>query len=278
MTAADLSTDSISAALTGSFGRELRVHDAVGSTNDEALEWAAAGAPEGAVVTADQQTQGRGRWSRAWLSPPGTSLSVSLVLRPPDPAITSLLTTLLGVAVAEAIEAAGGVTCRIKWPNDVLVDGRKVAGILVESRSTGRGVDAVVAGIGVNVSWAPEEMPEEIREGATSLVAAGAGPLPRGPLIATILGAVEDRYGRAHTPEGRTAVVAAAEARSAILGQPVLLRRSDGTLVEARALALLPDGALEVEGPDGNLVVTAGEVERIRATEPQDGPPGETTA
>jgi BirA family biotin operon repressor/biotin-[acetyl-CoA-carboxylase] ligase len=73
VTADDLSIEAISAALTGSFGRDLRVHDAIGSTNDEALEWAAAGAGEGAVVTADQQTQGRGRWSRGWLSPPGRS-------------------------------------------------------------------------------------------------------------------------------------------------------------------------------------------------------------
>ena len=264
MTADDLSTESITAALTGSFGRELRVHDAVGSTNDEALEWALAGAPEGAVVTADQQTQGRGRWSRGWLSPPGRSISLSLVLRPSDPAVTGFVTTVLGVAVAEAIETAGGVTCGIKWPNDVVVEGRKVAGILVESRSSGEGVDAVVAGVGVNVSWSPEEMPEEIRGGATSLVAAGTGPLPRGPLIALMLGSIEDWYVRAGTSEGRAEVIAAASERSTILGHRVLLRRSDGTLTEATAVGLSEDGALRVESAGETFSVTAGEVERIR--------------
>ncbi|MDQ4026404.1 MAG: biotin--[acetyl-CoA-carboxylase] ligase [Actinomycetota bacterium] len=263
MTADDLSIESISAALSGSFGRTLRVHDAIGSTNDDALEWAAAGAPEGAAVTADQQTQGRGRWSRGWHSPPGRSISLSLVLRP-DPDVAALLTTLLGVAVAEALEEAAGVTCGLKWPNDVVIDGRKVAGILVESRSPGGPVDAVVAGIGVNVSWSPDEMPAEIGAGATSLAAAGAGPLPRGPLVARILGAVEAWYRRAQTAEGRAAVVAGAEARSTILGHAVLLRRSDGTLVEATATGLREDGALQVDAGGETFAVTAGEVERIR--------------
>ncbi|HEV2756206.1 MAG TPA: biotin--[acetyl-CoA-carboxylase] ligase [Actinomycetota bacterium] len=265
MIADDLSTEAIAAALTGSFGRELRVHDAIGSTNDDALEWAAAGAPEGAAVTADQQTQGRGRWSRGWHSPPGRSISLSLVLRP-DAEVAPLLTTVLGVAVAEALEDAGGVTCGIKWPNDVVVDGRKVAGILVESRSLGGCVEAV-AGMGVNVSWSPDEMPEEIRAGATSLAAAGAGPLPRGPLIARILAAVEDWYARARTPEGRAEVVAAAERRSTILGHSVLVRRSDGTLVEATARGLRADGALQVDAGGESFAVTAGEVARIRTAE-----------
>ncbi|MFN2586789.1 MAG: biotin--[acetyl-CoA-carboxylase] ligase [Actinomycetota bacterium] len=263
MIADDLSIESITAALGGSFGRELRVHDSIGSTNDDALEWAAAGAPEGAVVAADRQTKGRGRWSRGWHSPPGRSISLSVVLRP-DEARAALLTTVLGVAVADALEAEAGITCGIKWPNDVVVDGRKVAGVLVESRSTGAGIEAAVAGVGVNVSWSPDEMPAEIRGGATSLAAAGAGALPRGPLIARMLASIEEWYRRAETVEGRADVVSAAEARSTILGHPVLLRRTDGTLVEATARRLRGDGALEVEAGGTAWAVTAGEVERIR--------------
>ncbi|HEX2058522.1 MAG TPA: biotin--[acetyl-CoA-carboxylase] ligase [Actinomycetota bacterium] len=260
----DHSTDALRAALRGSFGQELRVHDAVGSTNDEALEWAAAGAPEGAIVTADQQTQGRGRWNRSWLSPPGRSISLSLVLRPRDQEQAGLVTTLVGVGVAEAIETAAGVRCGIKWPNDVVADGGKVAGILVESRSSGEGLGPVVAGIGVNVSWGREEMPEEVRRGASSLVAEGAGPLPRAALIAEVLASIEDWYRKAETHGGRAEVVAEATARSTILGHAVLLRRADGTLAEAEAIALLEDGSLQVE-LDGALVpVTAGEIERIR--------------
>jgi BirA family biotin operon repressor/biotin-[acetyl-CoA-carboxylase] ligase len=260
----DLSRDAIAGSLRGSFGRDLRVHDAVGSTNDEALEWAAAGAPEGAVVTADQQTKGRGRWSRSWHSPRGRSISLSLVLRPDDAARTALVTTALGVAVAEALEAAAGVDCTVKWPNDVLAGGKKVAGILVETRSSGGGIDAVVAGVGINVSWAPEEMPAEIRDDATSLVAAGAGPLPRAAIVAEVLDEAERWYGMTATPEGRAEVVAAAAARSAIIGHAVLLRHSDGRMVEGRAAGLLEDGSLQVE-VDGELVaVAAGEVERVR--------------
>jgi BirA family transcriptional regulator, biotin operon repressor / biotin---[acetyl-CoA-carboxylase] ligase len=260
----DLSTDAIRAALRGSFGRELQVHDAIGSTNDAALEWAAAGAPEGAVVTADQQTQGRGRWNRSWLSPPGRSISLSLVLRPRDAAQAALVTTALGIAVADAIETAAGIRCGVKWPNDVVADGGKVAGILVESRSSGGDVGFVVAGVGINVSWGPEEMPPEIRQGASSLVAEGAGPLPRAALIGELLESIEEWYSRAGSVAGRAEVVEAATARSTILGHPVLLRGSDGTLSEGRAVALLDDGALQVEIDGALVAVTAGEVERIR--------------
>ncbi|MDQ4124329.1 MAG: biotin--[acetyl-CoA-carboxylase] ligase [Actinomycetota bacterium] len=264
MPAEDLSTDALRAALRGSFGKELRVFDEIGSTNDEALAWAAAGAPEGAVVTADQQTAGRGRWNRSWLSPPGRSISLSLVLRPRSAEQAGLVTTALGVAGADAIEAAAGIRCGVKWPNDVVAPGGKVAGILVESRSSGASVGYFVAGIGVNVSWGPEEMPPEIRDGASSLVAEGAGPLPRSALIGELLWSMERWYSAAATPAGRAEIVRAATERSTILGHPVLLRRSDGTLQEGRATALLEDGALQVE-VDGSLVaVTAGEVERIR--------------
>jgi BirA family biotin operon repressor/biotin-[acetyl-CoA-carboxylase] ligase len=176
-----------------------------------------------------------------------------------------LVTTVLGVAVAEAIEAAAGVTCGIKWPNDVVAPGGKVAGILVESRSPGGSVGAIVAGVGVNVSWGAEEMPAEIRKGASSLVAEGAGPLPRSALIAELVASIEHWYRKAETGAGRAEVVGAATARSTILGHPVLLRRSDGTLSEAKAVALLPDGALQVELDGALSSVTAGEVERIRA-------------
>ncbi len=264
MPADDLSTDAISAALRGSFGRDLRVHDAIGSTNDEALAWAVAGAPEGAVVTADQQTQGRGRWNRAWLSPPGRSISMSLVLRPSSTAQAALVTTVLGVAAAEAIEAAAGIRCGVKWPNDVVAPGGKVAGILVESRSSGGSTGPLVAGIGINVSWGPEEMPAEIREGASSLVAEGAGPLPRSAVIGELLWSVERWYRKAESADGRAEVVSEASARSTILGHPVLLRGPDGTLSEAKAVALLEDGALQVEKDGALVAVTAGEVERIR--------------
>ncbi|MDQ3956766.1 MAG: biotin--[acetyl-CoA-carboxylase] ligase [Actinomycetota bacterium] len=265
MTAADLSKETVSAALTGSFGRHLRVHGSVTSTNDEALTWADAGAPEGAVVVADYQTEGRGRWSRTWLSPPGSALMFSLVLRPAGPEVAALLTTALGVAVAEAIERAAGLAAGVKWPNDVVVRGKKAVGILVEARSSGETPGAVAAGIGMNVSWSPDEMPEEIRASSTSLQSAGAGPLPRGALLAEVLGAIERWYALLSEPEGRARVVDAATARSTILGHPVVLRYGDGSLLEGKAVRLRDDGALELERDGATIAVTAGEVERVRA-------------
>ena len=264
MTDDDLSTEAVSAALSGTFGRPLRVHVEVASTNDEALEWAMSGAPEGAVVVADHQAAGRGRWARTWLSPPGRALMFSLVLRPAAN-VVPLLTTALGVAVAEAVENAAGLDCGLKWPNDVVVGGKKTAGILVEGRSSGDGVEAVAAGVGINVSWPVEEMPEEIRAGATSLVSAGAGPLPRAALLAEVLAATERWYRRLSAEDGRSALIEAATKRSTILGHRVLLRHSDGSLIEATALRLLADGALEIEADRKRTAVTAGEIERVRA-------------
>ncbi len=135
-----------------------------------------------------------------------------------------------------------------------------MAGILAEARTPG----PVIAGIGVNVSWGPEEMPPEIRDGASSLVTEGAGPLPRASVIGELLWSIEQWYRKAETAPGRAEVVEAATARSTILGRPVLLRGPDGTLSEARAVALLEDGALQVEKDGALVAVTAGEVERIR--------------
>ena len=136
------------------------------STNAEALRLAAAGEPEGLVVVTDAQTSGRGRLGRAWWAEPGTSLLASWLLRPTlEPERLPLLSLVAGVAAARAASAAGGVEVRLKWPNDLLLDGRKLGGIL--SESDGRG--AVVVGLGVNVRQ--DVFPDDIRETATSLAA-----------------------------------------------------------------------------------------------------------
>jgi BirA family transcriptional regulator, biotin operon repressor / biotin---[acetyl-CoA-carboxylase] ligase len=154
-------------ARTREWVREVRTFDAIPSTSDVLKEAARQGAPEGVVAVASVQTAGRGRHGRAWVSPPG-NLFLSFLLRPEDPSILSLLPLAAGVAVAEAL-AAEGVEARLKWPNDVLVSARKLAGILAEASTGGAGVESVVVGIGANVNLRRADVPEDLRDTVTSL-------------------------------------------------------------------------------------------------------------
>lgn len=136
------------------------------STNERARELAAAGAPGGTVVTAAEQSAGRGRRGRVWSAPPGKALLLSALLRPLELELEHVLLPLaVPVAVCEAIESLAPVTARIKWPNDVWVEGRKVAGVLIEARPP----EWAVIGIGVNVSIAPDEFPSDLRQPAISI-------------------------------------------------------------------------------------------------------------
>jgi BirA family transcriptional regulator, biotin operon repressor / biotin---[acetyl-CoA-carboxylase] ligase len=151
---------------TTRFGTPHRHCRRVGSTNTVARELAAAGAPHGTVVTAAEQTAGRGRQGRTWTAPPGSALLYSAVLRPLEPR-HSLLPLAVPLAVCEVAERLRpGVDCKVKWPNDVHLDGRKLAGILIESRPQD---GWAVLGVGLNLTIADDEFPEELRDRATSL-------------------------------------------------------------------------------------------------------------
>lgn len=148
--------------VVGTPHRHYRVTD---STNARARELAAAGAPHGAVVTADEQTEGRGRQGRSWVAPAGKALLYSAIIRPLGE--RPLLPLAAGLAVCEAAEQlAPGIECRVKWPNDVLLSGRKLAGVLIEARPQD---DWAVIGVGLNLTIEPEEFPPELRDSATSL-------------------------------------------------------------------------------------------------------------
>lgn len=242
----------------GRFGEPLIAAFETGSTNLDALDKAELSATEGTVVVADHQRSGRGRWGREWLGVPGASLMFSLVLTPEGDA--SLITTALGVAAAEAIETLTGLPCKIKWPNDIEIDGKKVAGILVESRSGAGRIQALVAGMGVNVTLEAEDFPEVLRGRATSI---GIELLKRGErfppsreqLLAAILIAFETRY-----PVDPAAIVSDAMSRSSVLGLDVTVTFSDDRSITGRATQLLEDGALELSTPDGTVAVTSGEI------------------
>lgn len=165
--------------------------ESVTSTNDEAREAALAGAVEGSTFLAETQTAGRGRQGRAWLSPPGKSLLFSIILRPAlPPQEFPLLTAIAGLAVARACIALTGCEARTKWPNDVVVGGRKLAGILTEARAP----EFAVLGLGVNVSQQPEDFPSELQSTATSLAQCGTPPPPREALLTEILNRLDGLY------------------------------------------------------------------------------------
>ena len=184
------------AVLRPRFGRlvtQTLFFDATGSTNDVIAELAATGADEGAVAIADRQTAGRGRRGRTWFSPPGAGLYVSLLLQPGKSATdaaraTSLLTLTAGVALAEGVQTATGLAPDIKWPNDLLVGRRKLAGILAE----GVAADQVVLGFGINVS--PAAYPPDVADRATSLDSELGRSIDRGLVCAHALAALARRY------------------------------------------------------------------------------------
>jgi BirA family biotin operon repressor/biotin-[acetyl-CoA-carboxylase] ligase len=146
------------------FGHPRHHHSTIESTNERARELVDAGAPSGTVVTADEQSAGRGRQGRTWSSPQGKALLYSAILRPLSYR-HRLLPLAVPLAVCEAAEALGAGECRVKWPNDVWLDGRKLAGVLIEARPP----EWAVIGVGLNVAIEPGEFPEELRDTATSI-------------------------------------------------------------------------------------------------------------
>jgi BirA family transcriptional regulator, biotin operon repressor / biotin---[acetyl-CoA-carboxylase] ligase len=228
-------------------------HRTTDSTNERAKELALAGAPHGTLVTADEQTAGRGRQGRVWVAPAGKALLMSVVLRDLGTA-QAYLPLAAAVAVCEACEQSAPVRCTIKWPNDVWVDGRKLAGILLEGRPQ---EGWAVLGIGLNVSIAEDEFPEELRGLATSLGAAAAGPgRPPSP------GEVLDRLLRALDARVAAApdeIVSAWRERDALRGQMVRWLGGEGT-----ATGIDDSGALMVETSSGRVTLDAGEVHLLR--------------
>ena len=228
-----------------------RVHYRVtDSTNERAKELALGGAPHGTLVTADEQTAGRGRQGRAWVAPAGKALLMSVVLRDLG-AVQAYLPLAAALAVCEACEQSAPVRCEIKWPNDVWVERRKLAGILVEGRPQ---EGWAVLGIGLNVSTAEDEFPDELRGLATSLSAASGERTSPGEVLARLLSALEARL---DTSPGE--IVAAWRERDALRGQTVRWAEGEGT-----ATGIDDSGALMVETSSGRVTLDAGEVHLLR--------------
>ena len=235
-----------------------------GSTNADLL---ARGGPEGQVLVAEEQTAGRGRAGRTWVSAPGASLTFSVLLRPASvpPAARGWLPLLTGVAVAAAVRSAAGVAAVLKWPNDVLVGDRKLAGILVEQFSAG---DAVVVGVGINVTTPEDALPvSPAGLPATSLLAEGAD-VAREALLTEILRGLEQEYlgFRADPDPERSGLLAKYTAACATLGRTVRVELPAGRVMDGLAEGIDRGGRLLVRpaGAASATPVSAGDVVHLR--------------
>jgi BirA family biotin operon repressor/biotin-[acetyl-CoA-carboxylase] ligase len=229
------------------------------STNDVAREQARRGARAGFVVAAARQTRGRGRLGRAWESAPGLGLYVSLLLRPDFPATEAgRLTILASVAASDAVENAAGLRPRIKWPNDLVIGGKKLGGLLIESEPRGARLDHAVIGIGINVRHSADDFSEEVRALATSLRIATGKLFRRADVLVALLRAFEHRLERPFA-EAREAWAES----SLTLGQRVELSTARGTR-RGQALGLDESGALLLRNEAGEIeTVTAGDMRAV---------------
>ncbi|MFI7698192.1 biotin--[acetyl-CoA-carboxylase] ligase [Nonomuraea sp. NPDC049480] len=238
----------------------VTVVDSTGSTNADLAEAAREGAPEGTVLVAESQLAGRGRLGRAWTAPPRSGLTFSILLRPRIPvAAMGWLALMYGVAAASAVRRLAEVDVRLKWPNDLLIGERKLAGVLAE-----RSDDAVVIGMGLNVSLRPEELPIEA---ATSLAIEKAACTDRDPLLRAVLREVERHYldwteagGDPEASGLRSAYLAA----SATIGRLVRLELPSGEVLIGQATGVDEFGHLQVAGEDKQYTLSAGDVVHVR--------------
>lgn len=240
-------------------GQEIRYFDDVTSTNNEAKLLAANDCPEGTLVVAEAQNSGRGRLSRGWFSPWGKGIWMSVVLRPKfSPQEAPKCTLMAAVAINKAIRQVSGIDCGIKWPNDILYQGRKLVGILTEMSAEMDAINYVVLGMGINVNIGEGEFPDDIAAIATSIALASGKPIDRLELLSAILKQLEDIYQIA-AAEGFKAVLDEWRTQSITLGQAVDVigfnRKFSGIAVN-----IDDDGALLVKMGDSIERVLAGDV------------------
>lgn len=251
---------------THDLGQVLHCEEELPSTNDLAKELAETGAVHGEVVIAECQTAGRGRRGRSWVSPAGRNLYLSVVLRPAlPPQRAPELTLVASLAACDACRQAG-VDAGIKWPNDVLVGGRKVAGILTELSAEPDLVHWVVLGIGVNLNATAEDFPDDLRDVATSLALERGQPVPRALFTAALLSTLE-QWLDVHAAEGFEPIRQAWRERSCTLGHEVRVE-ADGRELSGEAEDIDEGGALVVRTPSGRVRVVAGDVRFVRRVDP----------
>ena len=233
---------------TRSLGRRIDLHDRLGSTNREAVALGQAGVEHGTLVLADAQTAGRGRMARSWFSPPGVNLYGSVLIRLTIDAQglaawLSWLPLMAALGAAEAIEVVGAVRIAVKWPNDLLINERKVGGILCESGASAGSGSFQVIGIGINVNGASEDFPDELRHIATTLRQETGGFLDRNRLVAQLLIELESCL-ETFMSLGSEPLALAYRRRCATIGKTVKAMLADGNEYIGVAEAIEHDGSL----------------------------------
>ena len=240
-------------------GYEVRFLNETESTNRDVDAAALAGAAEGLLIIADSQTAGRGRMTRTWFSPAGDNLYFSLLLRPDvGLAVVPSLPLVVGLAVAEAIVAcAPALLPKIKWPNDILVNGKKICGILCELQTKKDNVDYVVVGVGINVNLTADQMPVELKERATSILIENGESLKREQLLAAILNRLEPIYDNWRA-FGFKPLVQNINALDALRGVSIRMDLS-GAPIEGIASGIQDDGSLLLQTTKGPIPIYSGE-------------------
>jgi BirA family transcriptional regulator, biotin operon repressor / biotin---[acetyl-CoA-carboxylase] ligase len=233
-------------------GRDIRVFQETTSTNDVVDKLGRDGVKEGVVVFAEAQSKGRGRLGRSWLSARGKGLWFSLLLRPPlPPQSATQITVASATAMARALRQAAGLRVEIKWPNDILINDRKVCGILTEMTAELDKINFIVLGIGVNVNFNASDFPPDLRKTATSLLIETGRPTRRSELAATILRELDADYAQVRASRFET-VADEWEANCTTIGREVEITCGNRA-VQGRAESLDPEGALLVRTQHGHL-------------------------
>ncbi|MEI6638645.1 MAG: biotin--[acetyl-CoA-carboxylase] ligase [Chlorobium sp.] len=246
------------------FGTTIDYHALATSTNMLAKALAVEGAPEGSVVVADAQSGGKGRMGRTWISPPAVNLYFSLILRPAVPSIrVPQLTLLLAVALRRALtELSPGLAALIKWPNDILVNGKKLCGILCEMQSEPEMTHFVVAGIGINVNQS--EMPPELKECATSLFLERGQLFSRPQLLALVLNHVEPLYDEWLHQDDLAFMLPSLEQYSLLQSKEVFIDQRN-RILKGTVTGIAKGGELQLQGGDGEtILVSSGEAHLLK--------------
>ncbi|NQX64853.1 biotin--[acetyl-CoA-carboxylase] ligase [Paenibacillus alba] len=251
----------LSGLKTKVLGQKVHVYGAVDSTQTIAHALVASGAPEGTIVLAEEQTAGRGRMGRAWHSPPGKGIWMSMVLTPRVPVyFMPQLTLLSAVALCRSIQKVCQVEIGIKWPNDLLIKGKKVSGILLESSGEDERLKYVIAGIGISVNLKTEDYPEELRNIATSLAIESGQEISREHLVQAFLQEFEDLYAL-YMDKGFAPIRLLWEALSVTLKRPIRTYSPSGP-IEGIADSLDDSGALTVITANGEKIkIYSGDIE-----------------
>ena len=248
-----MTTDDILSGLQNqTIGRQIQIYDCVGSTNDLALQCGIDGAQEGTLILAESQTQGRGRHGRRWHAPPNSSILASVILRHRLRANQVGLPNLIGaVAIATAINELTDLPTRIKWPNDVLIQGKKVSGVLTELEYDRHRQPFFVMGFGVNVNTTRTDLPEELRASATSLQIESNRKISRVVLLQAILHRLEENY-LCLKHNDIEPIIATANSLSYRYGDWIRIQMADGVF-RGQAEMIDQDGGLLLKDMDGNL-------------------------